>query len=474
MKSGNRIIAIYVIVGSSWILFTDIALTHVIRDPVAIEILSLSKGWIAILITSALLHILIRRHMRVIQASELSVIKLNEDLSRQNSELEATNREFKKWADIFNYTQLGIYVRSGDPATLELINPAFARMHGYTMEELLGKSIADLYTPEEKIKLPRYILTAEEKGFYVHESKHVRKDGTIFPVEIAVNVVRDEKGNVLYRIVNVQDISERKGAEEEIAMLNRELHLKVADLEAAQGDSKEAYKELESFSYAVSHDLRAPLRQMIGFTKLLQGRLEGHPDEIAQQNMAAIVSAGRRMTMLIDDILEFSQLGRKNMLIRNVELEPLVLNVVREIRDDAKGRNIEWKIDKLPDVIGDEAMLRLVLVNLISNAVKFSAARTPAIIEIGHTEDERELIIFVRDNGVGFDMKYVDKLFGIFQRLHTQAEFEGTGVGLTNVQRIITRHGGKTWAEGMADKGATFYFSLPKPKNEYMLRPDRN
>ena len=225
-----------------------------------------------------------------------------------------------------------------------------------------------------------------------------------------------------------------------------------------------ANKELESFAYSVSHDLRAPLRHVDGFLELLQKRTGTALDEQGRHYMVTISDAARKMELLIDDLLSFSRMGRHAMRFQKVELEPLVRDVIRELEPDAAGRSIEWRIGDLPVVGGDAAMLRLVLVNLISNALKFTRQSEQVKIEIGCTLDgKNEIVVFVRDNGVGFDMTYADKLFGVFQRLHRAHEFEGTGIGLANVRRIITRHGGRTWAEGKVDQGATFFFALPLP-----------
>ena len=224
-----------------------------------------------------------------------------------------------------------------------------------------------------------------------------------------------------------------------------------------------ANKELEAFSYSVSHDLRAPLRHITGFVELLNKRDLASLDEKSRHYLEVISTASRQMGVLIDDLLSFSRMGRAEMMKTRVDFGTLVEEVVDALQDEAKGREIAWEIAPLPVVEGDAAMLRQVMFNLIANALKFTRSRSQARIEIGAVIDQPdETIFYVRDNGVGFDMKYADKLFGLFQRLHSSDEFEGTGVGLANVQRIIRRHEGRIWAEGAVDGGAVFWFSLPK------------
>jgi signal transduction histidine kinase len=223
-----------------------------------------------------------------------------------------------------------------------------------------------------------------------------------------------------------------------------------------------ANKELEAFSYSVSHDLRAPLRHIDGYAALLSKTAGESLNDKARRYLQTISDSAKQMGQLIDDLLVFSRMGRQEMLRSTVNLNQLLKTVIHDLRLDLQGKTISWTIGVLPDVPGDPAMLRQVFANLISNAVKFTATRPEPRIEIGAMQQTPgEITLYVRDNGVGFDMQYVNKLFGVFQRLHRNDEFEGTGIGLANVRRIIHRHGGRTWAEGALDLGATFYVSLP-------------
>jgi signal transduction histidine kinase len=245
-----------------------------------------------------------------------------------------------------------------------------------------------------------------------------------------------------------EEIVERKRAETEIRQRSEQLQLLNA--------------ELESFSYSVSHDLRAPLRHINGFAGLLDQHATGALDDKGQRYLSSIVGAAKQMAVLIDDLLMFSRMGRTALHATTVDLGVLVQDVLLELKPDTEKRDIAWSVGRLPHVHGDLPMLRLALLNLIGNAVKYTRRCERPTIEIGSRDAETETIVFVRDNGAGFDMQYAGKLFGVFHRLHSAEEFEGTGIGLANVRRIVLRHGGRVWAEGAVGQGATFYFSLPK------------
>jgi two-component system sensor histidine kinase/response regulator len=241
----------------------------------------------------------------------------------------------------------------------------------------------------------------------------------------------------------------------ENAALERRVRERTAELESAN-------KELEAFSYSVSHDLRAPLRHIDGFAELLANSTGSMLSEKDAHYLKLIISSVGQMNRLIEDLLDFSRMGRAEMRRTQINLQDLLEKVIQELQPEIEGRNIVWKKGSLPMVQADPSLLRQVFSNLLFNSIKYTRPRDPAEIEIGCKSEPGETVIFIRDNGVGFDMQHADKLFGVFQRLHSKEEFEGTGIGLANVRRIIARHGGRTWAEGKIDEGATFYFTLPR------------
>ncbi len=338
-------------------------------------------------------------------------------------------------------------------------NRGAQNLYGWSEAEALGMTIQEM-TPSEKIAEVDDLILRMIAGEIVapFETRRKKKDGSMIDIWLTATAVRDESGKMVEAIATTErDMTERNKAEEDIRALNEQLKRQVAELDAA-------IKEMDSFAYSVSHDLRAPLRHMSGFVNLLQQRLRDSPDVNTRHYMDAISEASNKMGTLIDDLLNFSRLGRAQMQKRKINLNALVSEVISEIQEELKERKIRWEIDELPDVLGDRSLLRLAIVHLVSNAVKFTSTRPQAEIKIGCIDDGDKFTCSVTDNGVGFDMKYVDKIFGVFQRLHTANEFEGTGIGLAIVQRIIARHDGTVWAEGAVGQGATFYFTLPKIK----------
>jgi PAS domain S-box-containing protein len=365
--------------------------------------------------------------------------------------------EVSERSSLLNLTHDTIFVRDMSDS-IRYWNRGAEELYGWTPEQAIGKSSHELLRTVFPSPLDDIQAEFLQTGRWEGELNHTKADGTQVIVASRWSLRRDELEQPIAVLETNNDITVRKRWEQEIQSLNRELAMRSTELEAIN-------KELEAFAYSVSHDLRAPLRHMAGYTELLRKKATSTLDDKSNHYIKMMLESAKRMGNLIDDLLAFSRIGRAETQKTLVSLDQLVREALTEVRDDTEGRNIAWKIGALPDFYGDRSMLRLVLVNLISNAIKFTRTRPQAEIEIGCADgNEDDLAIFVRDNGVGFDTRYANKLFGVFQRLHQASEFEGTGIGLATVQRIVHRHGGKVWAEGAVDGGATFYFSAPTPR----------
>ena len=337
------------------------------------------------------------------------------------------------------------------------VNPVWERVFGFTAEELKAKPFLDFVHPDDVARTLRMYAEQQEGAEAVAFANRYRcKDGSYRWLEW--NATPVAAGDLIYAMA--RDITDRRAADERIRALTAQLETHVASLQAVNG-------ELEAFSYSVSHDLRAPLRHIVGFADLLEKQAAGALDETGLRYLAKVRAAAKRMGQLIDDLLAFSRLGRAELRAVDVPLDEVVRSAAAEMQEELAGREVELRLRPLPAVHGDPSLLRLAVINLLSNALKYTRTRPRAEIELG-TEpgDGGRVVMYVRDNGVGFDMKYADKLFGVFQRLHSAEEFEGTGIGLANVQRIVHRHGGRVWGEGRPDAGATFFLSLPAARGE--------
>jgi PAS domain S-box-containing protein len=332
-------------------------------------------------------------------------------------------------------------------------NTGAERIKGYSAEEILGRHFSCFYPSEdiESGKPGKELEFAAANGRSEDEGWRVKKDGSHFWSNIVISAQRDESGNLRGFAKISRDITKRRQSEEKLAAAN---------------------KELEAFAYSVAHDLRAPLRHIDGFSKLLSEHLGGSLDKDAQHYLKAIQDSTRNMGDMVDDMLNLSRVARTELNLQVTGLSSLVQEVLKDLEPEVKDRNIEWKIADLPFVECDPILAKQVFVNLLSNAVKFTGTRPRAIIEVGQRDVDDQSAIYVRDNGVGFSMKYSDKLFGVFQRLHRQEDFEGTGVGLATVQRIVHKHGGRIWVEAELNAGATFYFTLgtQAPAAELIMR----
>ena len=348
------------------------------------------------------------------------------------------------------------------------VNPAICSIVGYTKEELLKLDFQTITYPDDLDIDLNYVqqMLKREIETYQMEKRYIHKNGHIVWTQLNVSLVLDSENQPLYFVAQIQDITQRKEAEEEIRQLNLDLERRVKqrtiELEAAN-------KELEAFSYSISHDLRSPLRTIDGFSQAVLEDYAHMLPEDGQRYLHMIREGAQRMGALIDDLLSFSRLSRQPINNRLFDPTKLVNDLYKELKEEHKGRSVEFQIEALPLCQGDPSLLKQVWSNLLSNALKYTRVREQAVIKVGYKEIEEEKVYFIEDNGAGFDMKYAHKLFGVFQRLHQAEEFEGTGVGLAIVQRIITRHGGRIWTEAAKDKGATFYFTL-----EGVQKNDRN
>lgn len=324
-----------------------------------------------------------------------------------------------------------------------------------TLAEVVGKTDFDLfpselatqyYADEQQVIRSGEPLLNREEPTVDAAGRHLWYLTTKVPL-------RDSQGKTIGTLGICRDITERKRTEESIRALNQDLHQRAVALEAAN-------KELEAFSYSVSHDLRAPLRAIDGFSRILTEEHMAQLDAQAARYLQKVRDNAQRMGLLIDDLLAFSRLSRQALKIQSVAVGEVVQQALHDLHSEQDGRQIDLIIGDLPECQADPALLKQVYINLISNALKYTRKRERARIEIGFCEQNSETVYFVGDNGVGFDMQYASKLFGVFQRLHSAQEYEGTGVGLAIVQRIVNRHNGRVWATGQVDQGATFFFTL--------------
>ena len=388
--------------------------------------------------------------------AELAILELNAELEER-----VANRT-AELSDLYNNAPCG-YHSLDSAGNYIMVNDTELRWLGYRRDEIIGKrNFSELITAASLTVFRHAFPIFKEQGDVNNlQYEMVRKDGSVLPVLLSGTAIYDEGGNFIMSRSTIVDMTQRLQYEQEILKLNKILQDHGHDLEMA-------YKELEAFSYSVSHDLRAPLRAIDGFSKILLADHYHHVNSEGQRLLHVVSENAQRMGRLIDDLLKFSRTGRQEMTISRIKMTELFKSISAELIPAHPEQKIEMNFNDLPDALGDLSLLKLVVNNLLSNAIKFSAKRDISIIEIGSYSTDNELVYFIRDNGTGFDMRFSSKLFGVFQRLHSMEEFSGTGVGLALVKRIVDRHGGRIWAESELDKGAVFYFSLPVEANKTM------
>ena len=367
--------------------------------------------------------------------------KVTRDLTRRKEAQDALHRSEQTFRILVESVQdCAIFMLDLDGRVASW-NAAAERIKGYGAQEIIGEHFSTFYPPDDVAQgKPQWALEiAEREGRHEDEGWRVRQDGTRFWANTVISPMRDAQGGLIGYAKVTRDLTQRRRADQALAQTNQ---------------------ELERFSYSVSHDLRAPLRAINGFAQALW---DDHAEKLGDEGkrlLAVIRDSAKLGGELIDGLLNFSRLGRQALARTPVDLNALVESVVAELRQTQGSVAVDVALAPLPPASGDGALLRHVLVNLIGNAFKFSAQRAHPKVEIGAEHNGSEVAYYVKDNGVGFDMQYANKLFGVFQRLHRPDEFEGTGVGLALAQRIIQRHGGRIWAEGKVNEGATFRFTL--------------
>ena len=395
--------------------------------------------------------------------AEEEIVRLNQEARERLHELQA----------LFEMAPVGIAVAHDPECRVITGNPAFANLLGIAPETNASATSPEAQklpfkltrngrpVPSEDLPMQR----AASQGVAVREELEIaRADGRILHMYVSAAPLYNDNGQVRGSVGMMVDLTDRKQAEAEALRLNQELEQRVRE---RTGQLEAINKELEAFSYSVSHDLRAPLRSIRGFSEVLLERYSGQLDARGQDFLRRTAQSSQHMDKLIEDLLKLSRVGRSELHRHTINLSDMASAVIAEFRKAEPDRAIEVEITPGLAAQGDERLVRLALDNLLSNAWKFTSRAPQPRIEFGRTEDADQAF-FVRDNGAGFDMAYASRLFGVFQRLHTAAEFPGTGVGLATVQRIINRHGGRTWATGKPNEGATFYFTLPDHDDKHI------
>lgn len=388
----------------------------------------------------------------------LSGIAFITDITERKEFERAFTQSQEQYRTTFEQAAIGI-IHTNVDGDFTRVNPHICELLGYTRDEMLQMSVMGLTHPDDRptTNTARERILQGKATSYTLEKRIRHHDGQWIWVNTTASILRDPDGNEMGFIKVIEDIRERRFLEDELRRLNSDLENRIQERTA---HLTALNQELEAFSYSVSHDLRAPLRAVNGFSQALEEDYYDQLDDIGRDFLLRIRRESQRMGQLIDDLISLSRLSRSEMTFQQVNLSKIARTIIENLRQNDDNRDVTVTIQPEMEAWADAALIRVVMENLIGNAWKFTGKRDDPTIEIATTQQDDNIVYYVRDNGAGFDMAYVDKLFGAFQRLHAMTEFEGTGIGLATVQRIIHRHSGIVWAEGAVNQGATFYFTL--------------
>lgn len=390
---------------------------------------------------------------RLLLIPENEIIVIVRDMTDRKEAERKLRESEQRYRTLFEESRDAIYITTRTGEFID-VNGSTVELLGYEKDEMIGMNAREIYArASDREKFREEI--EQKKSVRDYEVRFRRKDGTEIDCLLTAAVRYDQDGNIVGYQGIIRDITEQKRTDEEIRRLNEDLRRRAEELKVAN-------KNLEAFVYTISHDLRTPLVVIGGFSRMLIEKYGRDLEPKGQHFLTLIQSNAQNMVELIDDLLAFSRIESQKIKWSNIDMGDLARTTFEELRGLASGRTLELRLEGPPPARGDRTMIRQVLTNLLSNAIKFTRSRRMGLIRIGGMVEGNRNVYYVRDNGVGFDMRYADDLFGLFRRFHDQEGFEGTGVGLAIVQHIIQRHGGQVWAEGKVDEGATFYFTLPR------------